>query len=106
LAGFEAKKAELDALGVSVYAGSVDTGDRAAEVANEVSFPVAQGISREVGDALGAWWDPKRGFVQPTEFLTKGDGTIIQASYSDGPLARTLVDDVLALVGFYQKSRG
>ena len=100
MAGFEAKRSELEALGVTVVAGSVDTGEKAAEVAEDVSFPVAQGVDRAAADKIGAWWDEKRDFVQPSEFLMRGDGTIVQSSYSDGPLARTLADDVIRLVGF------
>ncbi len=100
MAGFEAKKAELEELGISVYAGSVDTGEKAQEVANDVSFPVAQGVTRETADQVGAWWEDRRNIVQPSEFVMKQDGTIIQSSYSDGPLARTTADDVCRLVGF------
>ena len=104
MAGFEEKRSELDALGVSVFAASVDTGDKAQEVADEVSFPVAGGVTRELADSLGAWWEEKRGFVQPSEFLMRGDGTIVQSSYSDGPLARLQAEDVCALVNFLKKS--
>ena len=103
MAGFEEKRNELEALGVSVLAGSVDTGDKAQEVASELSFPVAEGVSRASADALGAWWEEKRGIVQPSEFLMRRDGTIVQSSYSDGPLARTQAEDVCALVNFLKK---
>ncbi len=104
MVAFEQKKDELEALGISVFAGSVDTGDHAEDVAGEVSFPVAQGVSREIGEKLGSWWEERRQIVQPTEFVMRGDGTIINASYSDGPLARTDAGDVCGLVSFIKKS--
>jgi len=100
LAGFEEKRSELEQLGVSVFAGSVDTGDKAQEVASDLSFPVAEGTTRETADALGAWWEEKRGIVQPSEFVIRRDGTIVHSSYSDGPLARTQAEDVCMLVNF------
>ena len=100
MAGYEAKRQELAALGVSVYAGSVDTGDKAQEVASDVSFPIAQGVTRDTANRIGAWWEERRGIVQPSEFLVRRDGTILQSSYSDGPLARTRAEDVCALVNF------
>ncbi len=104
MAAFEEKQSELQALGVSVVAGSVDTGDHAREVADSVSFPVAQGVTRETADALGSWWEERRNIVQPTEFVLRRDGGIVNASYSDGPLARTDPDDVCTLVNFLKKA--
>lgn len=103
MAGYEAKRDELQALGVSVYAGSVDTSANAQEVANGVSFPVAQGVTRDIADQVGAWWEERRGIVQPSEFVIRRDGTIVQSSYSDGPLARTQAEDVCTLVNFLKK---
>jgi len=90
----------LDKLGVSVYAASADTGDNSSSVADELSFSVGEGVDRKVADSIGAWWEERRDIIQPSEFLMRGDGTIIQASYSDGPLGRTLAEDVCGLVGF------
>ena len=104
MAGYEAKSAELRALGVSVYAGSVDTGEKAQEVANDVSFPIAQGVTRETADQVGAWWEERRGIVQPSEFVIRRNGTIVQSSYSDGPLARTQAGDVCTLVNFLTRA--
>lgn len=104
MAAFEEQQSELKALGISVFAASVDTGDHAQEVADSVSFPVAQGVTRETADALGSWWEDRRSIVQPSEFVLRGDGSIVNASYSDGPLARTDPGDVCTLVGFLKKA--
>jgi peroxiredoxin len=103
LVGYEKVEAELEGLGVSVYAASVDTGDEAREVANDVSFAIGAGVTREQADAIGGWWDEGRGIVQPSQFVIRRDGTIIQSTYSDGPLGRLLAEDVIGLVKFLTK---
>ena len=100
MVGFENKKEELSALGVSVYAASVDTGEHAAEVAAEVSFPLGEGVSPAIAGLLDAWWEERRSIIQPTQFVLRGDGTIVQSTYCDGPLGRLDAADVCGLVGF------
>ncbi|MGE4617924.1 MAG: hypothetical protein AAEJ43_13015, partial [Gammaproteobacteria bacterium] len=75
----------------------------AQEVADEVSFPIGAGITREQAEGIGAWWEDRRGIVQPSQFLMRRDGSIIQSTYSDGPLGRLLAEDVLGLVNFLVK---
>lgn len=85
---------------MSIYAASVDTGEKASEVAADLSYPVGQGVSREIADLLGAWWEDRRGIIQPTQFLLRRDGSIVQSTYSDGPLGRLDAADVCGLVNF------
>ena len=73
-------------------------------VQNDVSFPIAHGVERSTADLLGAWWNEERVFMQPSQFLMKGNGEIIQSTYSDGPLGRILADDVCGLVGFLRNN--
>jgi peroxiredoxin len=103
LVGFAEKKDELDALGIKVAAASVDPVDKAREVADEVNFPVGYGVTRDDADKLGSWWEERRQIIQPTELIVGADGRIVASSYSDGPLARTLADDVISLVKIYDK---
>lgn len=101
MAAFEEKKQNLADLGVKIFAASVDSEEHTAEVAQSgISFPLGHGITRDNGNALGSWWEEKRDFIQPSEFVFRRNGEIIQSSYSSGPLARTLPEDVLALLGF------
>ena len=72
-------------------------------MADEVAFPIGAGVTREQAEAIGAWWEDRRGIVQPSQFLMRRDGSIIQSTYSDGPLGRLLADDVLGLVNFLVK---
>ena len=103
MAGFEEKRSELAALGVSVWAASVDAEEKAAEVVDSgISFPIGYGVTRADAERLGSWWDARRDFIQPSEFLINRDGRILHSSYSAGPLARLEAADVVSLVGFLE----
>ena len=100
MVGFEKLKGELDALGAKVFAASVDPIDKAREVAAEVSFPVGYGVTREIADKLGAWWEERRSIIQPSEFVLGADGKILASSYSDGPIGRIDAADVIKMINF------
>jgi len=100
LAGFEKLKSELDAVGASVFAASVDPIDKAGEVAREVSFPVGYGVTRDMADKLGSWWEERRSIIQPSEFLIDAGGKILASSYSDGPIGRVDAADVIKVINF------
>jgi len=102
LVGFNAVKGELDALGAKVVAASVDPIDKAREVAGEVSFPIGYGVTRDIANTLGAWWDRRRNIIQPAEFVVGTNDKIIVSSYSDGPLGRIEGADVVSLIRFYE----
>lgn len=106
MVGFEKAKGELAAQGVKVLAASVDDEDKANEVAADVSFPVAYGITRADADTIGAWWEDRRSIIQPSEFLIDSEGKITISSYSDGPLGRMDAADVVKLVAFYESRKG
>ena len=88
-----------------MVAASTDPSDKAQEVADELSFPVAYGVTRDIADSLGSWWEASRGIIQPTEFIVGADGKIVHSSYSSGPLARTLAPDVVSLLKLLNKYR-
>ena len=87
-----------------MWAAAVDDETKTADVQKVLEFPVAHSVSREQAEAIGAWWDVKRAFVQPSEFILDGAGRVVSATYSSGPIGRLDAADVLALVGFL-KSR-
>jgi peroxiredoxin len=105
LAGFNAVKGELDALGAKIVAASVDPIDKARDVAGEVSFPIGYGVSRDIANSLGAFWENRRNIIQPAEFLLGADNKIIASSYSDGPLGRMDGADVVKLIRFYESRK-
>jgi len=100
LVGFEKLKDELDALGAKVFAASVDPIEKAREVAAEVSFPVGYGVSREIADKLGSWWEDRRSIIQPSEFVLSAEGKVLASSYSDGPIGRIDAADVIKMINF------
>lgn len=92
-------------MGVAVVAASVDPLEKAQEVADEVGFAVGFGVTREVADKLGSWWEDRRSIVQPSEFLLDADNKVVISSYSDGPLGRVEAADVVKLVNFYESRK-
>ena len=88
-----------------VIAASVDGEDKAKEIAANLPFPVAFGVTPAEAEELGSWWEERRGIVQPSEFIVDTAGTILHASYSSGPLARTSADDVIRFAGSLQPSK-
>ena len=102
MVGFAENKAELDNLGISVVAASIETDDKSKEVDDEVNFPVGEGVSREIADALGSWWEDRRSIIQPSEFILGPDNKVMASSYSDGPLGRMQADDMVKLISFYE----
>lgn len=103
MAGFSKIKSELDALGIKVVAASVDPIDKAKEVAADLSFPIAYGVTRAQAEQLGSWWEERRSIIQPSEFLVAADGKIRSATYSSGPIGRVEATDVVKIVNFYDK---
>jgi len=89
-------------VGAKVVVASVDPLDKAKEVAAEVSYPVAYGVTRETGERIGAWWEERRGIVQPAEFLLGANGKVMASSYSSGPIGRIDAADVVKLINFYE----
>ena len=105
MVGFEKDFKALESIGAKVVAASVDDIDKAKEVADEVSFPVAHGVTREMADALGSWWEDRRGIIQPSEFIVGEDGKIVTSSYSSGPIGRFDAADVVKMVNFYESRK-
>lgn len=95
----------MDKLGTTVIAASVDPIDKAQEVADEVNFPIAYGVTREIADALGSWWEDRRQIIQPSEFVLGIDGNVLISSYSAGPLGRMEGEDVVKLLNFYESMK-
>ncbi len=101
MAGFETELEALHAADASVIAASIDDEEKAGEVAGELSFPVAHGVTRANADALGSWWEDRRGIIQPSEFIVSGDGKVVASSYSSGPIGRIDAADALKLIKLY-----
>lgn len=105
MVGFANQKAEFDKLGVTLVAASVDPIEKAREVADEVNFPVGYGVTREMANTLGSWWEERRQIIQPSEFLLGPDGKVMASSYSDGPIGRMDAEDIVKVVNFYESMK-
>lgn len=100
MAGFEKLRSELEGLGAKIVAASVDPLDKAKEVAAEVGFPVAYGVTRAQADRIAAWWEERRAIVQPSEFVLDASGKVVSSTYSSGPIGRVEAADVIRLIKF------
>ena len=90
---------DFASLGVGIFAGAVDSQDETAEVAESLGFPVAHGMTKSDADLIGAWWDERRGgYIQPSEFVLTGDGTVMASTYSNSPIGRMDPAEALKLV--------
>lgn len=105
MAAFNDLKQQFDDIGASIIAASVDALDKAAEVQQELAFPVAYGVTRDQADALGSWWEERRAIIQPSEFILSQDGTVLSATYSSGPIGRVMPRDALKLIGFIESMK-
>ncbi len=103
--GFQELWPEFEARGVSILAGSVDDEGKARKLADGKSFPFAWGMTRADADRIGAWWEDRRGIVQPSEFILDGENRVQASSYSDGPLGRMDAADALRLIDLYEARR-
>ncbi len=79
--------------------------EQTSEVAADLSFPVAYGMNREQGDAIGAWWEERRDHIQPSEFVLASNGTVMFSTYSNAPVGRMDPDETLLLLKMVAASR-
>lgn len=105
MAGYEAEREALSKLGAEVVAASVDNEDDARKIAETVSYPVGYGVTREMAGQIGAWWEERRGIVQPSEFILDGDGRVRTSTYSSGPVGRIAADAAVRVIGFYESQK-
>lgn len=103
--GFEQHRAEIEGIGGKIVAASIDDIDNAGKIAEGKGFPFGYGITRYIADELGAWWEERRGFMQPAEFVVNAENKVVVSSYSDGPLGRIDAPDVVKLINFYESKK-
>ncbi len=76
----------------------MDSEEETAKVAADLGFPVAHGVTREMGDQIGAWWEERRGHIQPSEFVLTGSGRVLGSVYSSSPVGRMDPEETLTLL--------
>ncbi len=105
MGGFEDHLNELEKLDARVIAASVDPEDKAAEVAADLSFPIAHGVTRADADTLGSWWEDRRQIIQPSNFVLNDTGKVLSATYSTGPIGRLEPADAIRFIQFQEKQK-
>ena len=78
----------------------MDSQEKTQEVAEPLNFPVAYGVTREIGNALGSWWDERRNFIQPSEFVLNRQGKVMFSTYSNSPVGRMDPAETLTLIKY------
>ena len=100
----QGKLAELEAMGISVYAASADNLEGAKEVAGGgIKFPIAYGVTGEDCALIGGWWNDDKGFIEPTEFILEKGGSVLGSMYASGAVGR--MDPVEVVTFIEQRER-
>lgn len=105
MGGFSEHLDDLKERNVAIVAASSDPQDKAAEMAAGLGLAIGYGVDQAMIESVGGYWEPRREFAQPAEFVITPAGKIAQLSYSDGPLARTEASDVIKLVDFLERQK-
>ena len=103
--GFSEHRADIEAAGGTIVAASVDDEEKAGEIAAGKGFPFGYGVTRDMADQLGSFWEDRRNIVQPSEFMLNDENRVILSSYSDGPLGRIDAPDVIKVINFYESMK-
>jgi len=74
-------------------------------VAQDLQIPIAYGVTRDQGDAMGAWWEARRDHIQPSEFVLSQSGRVMFSTYSNSPVGRMDPEETLTLLKFLNAQR-
>ena len=74
-------------------------------MSSDLGFPVAYGMTRADGDAMGAWWEQRRDHIQPSEFVITQTGKVMMSTYSNSPIGRMDPAEALTLIRFLNAQR-
>ena len=69
-------------------------------MAEDLEIPIAYNVTRDQGNALDAWWDERRNFIQPSEFVLSQNGRVMFSTYSNSPVGRMDPAETLTLLQF------
>ncbi len=74
-------------------------------MAQDLQIPIAYGVTRDQGDAMGAWWEARRDHIQPSEFVLSQSGRVMFSTYSNSPVGRMDPEETLTLLTFLNAQR-
>lgn len=83
---------------MSLFAATSDAEVDTATVAADLGYPVAHSVDRETADRIGAWWEERRGHLQPSEFVLSRTGRVLSSTYSSSPVGRMDPEEALLLL--------
>lgn len=75
------------------------------KIVGSVDFPVGWGVSQADAGDIGAWWEPRRDHIQPSEFVLSRSGKVIMSTYSNSPVGRMDPAETLTLVKYLNEQR-
>ena len=81
----------------------MDSLEDTQKIAADLGYPVAYGMTRAHAEQIGAWWEPRRDHIQPSEFLLRGDGRVFSSTYSSSPIGRMDPEETLTLMNMIAK---
>lgn len=95
------KLAEFQKENAQVLAVSTDTPENSRKLVGKhnLDFPVLAGLSREIAEAYGLFYNEEKGHAEPAVFILLPDGTVAYASLQSGPLGRPGNEDLLRILG-------
>jgi len=108
MAEYEARRAELDALGVKLVAFSVNDEATTSKLAGDLhlSFPMGFGADTDhVVATLGSAVNAKPHYIQPTDFILAPDGSVVNAMYSSNAMGRITAGEVIRMVTFINSQK-
>ncbi len=109
MAAWEEMKTQLEAMGCTIVAVSVDVLEQAKEMIGNsgATFEFAYGVTQEESETFGAWWmvDHHGGYIQPSEFLLGRGGVVLGSMYASGPVGRMGADEALRLITNRERRR-
>jgi hypothetical protein len=79
--------------------------EKTSQVAQDLEIPIAYGVTRDQGNAMGAWWEPRRDHIQPSEFVLSQSGKVMFSTYSNSPVGRMDPEETLTLLKFLNAQR-
>ena len=97
MAGFEGRRDAFSEAGFSLLAATSQPEEQALEVAADIGFPIAYGVKRAAGDAMGSWWNERKDHIEPSEFILTQDGRVLSSTYSSSPIGRMDPEETLFL---------
>ena len=74
-------------------------------MAQDLEIPIAYGVTRDQGNAMGAWWEARRDHIQPSEFVLSQSGRVMFSTYSNSPVGRMDPEETLTLLKFLNAQR-